>query len=761
MDFFKDMKELEKLFEDDETINEIKNIVMEIKKYDVYDILARISGLNLMSQNQNKSILLDGLIAAILCEKEEDYSSNFKMSSGKFRRLIEQLNNTNLAMSIEPNENVFVQNVMWMDNHTIFNGIDNTPAYNLQMLIDILFNYRNDFPEEYLQKVGKLIIMVLGMSDELAYRINVRFINIVPDEGKKVVLPDSSKIKEYANYVVFDEQRVQHLLGEYGDLLENIIISFGIGNVGSMKNRPFYCRPFIKNVKDKTIILLNVSLLPVFAFFQSLRIADEFGIKDKVVRRYNDCIWRNCNKSLKTLGHHEIKEGLLDIELLNNDYYKERIVSVYNNQLMLVVVVCDDAHNYTEDKMHDEYPDERHTLIFEEREKYYYKKMQQVEIGADDFYCMIILSVLGRGIALRPTKKFSTFETLKLNPFELHCISINERKEENFVPRYIRAKNKLKTHMSALFSELNAVSIYTSNEYSFYMSDAVNLSETIIFIAPGDSIDYIKKAIEKEAAILVESYEDGCKTRVELCDKIHNIYTELNMIEAKRSTICIHFSNCIIWITSDEVIEERDINLYFSIMDTLSFWLAECKMLIENMDLYDTLYHFNVVLAGDKKTYYYVPTEDIAVSDSINIEGNGRHYNLVWSPKAFGQMSCKTNAKEMELCQVVLDVLNQNTFKSYDYTENLVEIFNNKMKKKFFSSDVETTPYLKPIVFGNNRMVHREDEDYLLDIIGKFIVKTSGLFIVSESLISTQVYHQELKVVSKAELSVERIRSIG
>lgn len=735
MFFLKDMKELKSLFEDDETINAMENIVTEIKKYDVYDILARISGLNLIPQNQNKSILLDGIIAAILCEKEENYSSNYKMSSGKFRNLIEQLNNTNLAMSIDPNENVFVQNVMLMDNHTVFNGIDNTPAYNLQMLIDILFNYQNNFPEEYLQKVGKLIMMILELSDELAYRINVRFIDIVSDEGKKVVLPDSSKIKEYANYVVFDEQRVQHLLGDYGDLLENIIISFGIGNMGSMSNRPFYCRPFIRNVKEKTIILLNVSLLPAFAFFQSLRIAEEFEIKDKVVRRYNDYIWRDCNKSLKALGHHKIREDLLGIELLNNDYYKERIVTVYNNQLMLVVFVCDDAYNYTEDTMHDEYPDERHTLIFEERVEYYFEKMQQVEIGADDFYCMIIWSCIGREIGLRATKKPSTFEPLKINPFELHCISVNERKEENFVPRYIRAKNKLKTHMPALFSELNAVSIYTSNEYSFYMSDDFNLSETMLFVAPGDSIDYINQAIEKEDAILVESYEDGWKTRVESCDKIRNMYTELNMIETKRSTICVRFSNCIIWITSDEVVEELDINLYFSIMDTLSFWLAECKMIIENMDLYDTLYHFNVILDGDKKTYYYAPTEDIAVSDLINVEGNGRHYNLVWSPKAFGQMSCKTNAKEKELCQVVLDVLNKNTFESYDYTESLTTIFSNPMKKKFFSSDVETTPYLKPIVFGNNRMVHREDEDYLLDIIGKSVLKTGkwGYGIIPDS----------------------------
>ena len=54
------------IFESQETIDELKDISDEIKKYDVYDVLARISGLNLMPYNQNKSILLDSLIADII-----------------------------------------------------------------------------------------------------------------------------------------------------------------------------------------------------------------------------------------------------------------------------------------------------------------------------------------------------------------------------------------------------------------------------------------------------------------------------------------------------------------------------------------------------------------------------------------------------------------------------------------------------------------------------------------------------------------------
>lgn len=53
-------------------------------------------------------------------------------------------------------------------------------------------------------------------------------------------------------------------------------------------------------------------------------------------------------------------------------------------------------------------------------------------------------------------------------------------------------------------------------------------------------------------------------------------------------------------------------------------------------------------------------------------------------------------------------------------------------------------------------------EDLMIEYRLKNVAwKVNGLFIVSEPLISTQVYQQNLEVVSEAELSIERIRSIS
>lgn len=724
MDLFKDMMDFDDIFENQETLDEMKSIVNEVKKYDVYDVIARLSGLNLLSHNQNKSILLDALIAAIISEDKDSYNSGYKMSAGKFKKIIAQINETNLAMSIDPNENVFYQNIMLMDNFTVFNGIDNTPAYNLQMLIDILFNYKNDFPIEYIKRIGKLVMFTLGLSEEIAKRINVQENECVSDEGKTVIIPNSEIVKKYAECVVISEQKVQGFFKDYPDLLDEILMPFGSGSIGSMNNRPFFSKPFIRNSRDNTIILLNVSLLPNFLFFQAIKMASEFGIKDNVIKRYNDYIWRDCAKSLESLGHHKIKESAIGIELVNNDYYKERLVNVYNNQLMLVAFVCDDANDYTETTMHSEYPDERHTLLFEERMKYFLDVMKENGIERDNMYCMLIISGIGRGIGLRAANRPSAYNALHLNPFELHCIAINERHKKNFVPRYIRAKEKIHTQVPNLFSELNAVSIYTSNQYSFYMSDDFNPKDTRLIIAPGDSIEYINQAIKDEGAILVDSYEDGWKTQVVLCDTIRNMYTESRMLETRKSSLCIRYSNCVIWITSEEISEMVDVNLNFSIMDTISYWLAECKDIIESMELIDTLYHFTVILDGDKKTYYYAPNEDLVLSDLIKVEENGRHYNLIWTPKAYGQMSCKTNAKEKELCQIILDILNHNAYGSHDYTQKLDALFENPIRRKIFSLDFDEKPYLKPILFTKDRMVREEDEDYLLDMIGKAVLQS-------------------------------------
>lgn len=119
-------------------------------------------------------------------------------------------------------------------NYRVFNGIDSTLAYNLQALIKILFQYQNNFDEEYLKKVYRLFLLILGISEEIVKSLNLSLEDIKYDEQRKVILPSSDIVSKYAekadgrefeNWVtkelseIFMERKVSQTITEDAPLL--------------------------------------------------------------------------------------------------------------------------------------------------------------------------------------------------------------------------------------------------------------------------------------------------------------------------------------------------------------------------------------------------------------------------------------------------------------------------------------------------------------------------------------------------------------
>ena len=150
MNPFNPLSIVQSTFESADVQHELKELVEIIRAYDIYDFLRRLSALNLQKENQNRAVLLDALQSAILYNDETYYTSSAKMSAGKFSSIIKKMDSISLVHAIDPNENVFTQNVMLYDNYTVFNGIDSYPAYRLQMLCEIFFGFKNSFPLEYI-----------------------------------------------------------------------------------------------------------------------------------------------------------------------------------------------------------------------------------------------------------------------------------------------------------------------------------------------------------------------------------------------------------------------------------------------------------------------------------------------------------------------------------------------------------------------------------------------------------------------------------
>ena len=51
--------------------------IEEIKRYDVFDIIARLAGTTIESRNQNKTLFIDTLIDEITSLQRLDFQNNF------------------------------------------------------------------------------------------------------------------------------------------------------------------------------------------------------------------------------------------------------------------------------------------------------------------------------------------------------------------------------------------------------------------------------------------------------------------------------------------------------------------------------------------------------------------------------------------------------------------------------------------------------------------------------------------------------------
>jgi len=313
------------------------------------------------------------------------------------------------------------------------------------------------------------------------------------------------------------------------------------------------------------------------------------------------------------------------------------------------------------------------------------------------------------------------YKPFALNPYDLRCIAINEKSDAVFLPRYIRARSKLHSGAPNLFSELNSIEIYVNNHYSFYLNDDFNPKNSMLYIAPGDSIDYIIRAVNKEKKHSVVSFKDGHFTEVELVDEARNIFAD-SVFDVPRASLLAEFPNVIIWIYSPEIEEIEGLNLYFSIVDAISYWLGECKEIIERYNFAFNVIKLQMKLTGNLQEYYYKIEEFMNWKDGVSFEINENEVTITWTPAAFRILSCKDNSIERQMIESILDVLGNLTSEGNIEKKQLENIFAIPFKKKFFAHDYINNPYLKPLSDKNFREIKSEDENELLDDVGSAVL---------------------------------------
>lgn len=533
---------------------------------------------------------------------------------------------------------------MYYDNYLIFSGIEYTPAYCLQQLINTLRYNKEKYDKEYLDRIDRVILLCLQITDDVAKKENYNMESLEHIEVNDIKIPNSNTLKRLKDHLLIDNEIVFKLLDEkdveevYSDFQKN-----DSNKVLTADYHQFLFSPFIKIDDDKALIL-NISALGTFAIQRVLMMSKEYDLFKELMNDYNEVVWRNVKRSFERLGHRKLDLEQFGLSPLNESFYKDALLSVYNNQIMVVHFICDDGKQLEQESFYGIYPFVECQETITERSKEVFNKLKDSLVDAKDIYQIYIISVLGRRVQIQ-LSKLAYFDPIRLNPYELNCIAINESKEEAFLLKYIKAKNKLLPGSNYLTTELNPIEIYVNSDYSFYVNDDFNPRKTFLYVAPEDSIECTIRALKKENRHLVDSYNEGCMSEVFFTDPNRNMYTDMNFSEL-RSRILTKFSNLNLWVYSVEVDNMKVFEMYSFFIDALTYWLYECgKELIEKSSFVVKSYNILLELEGNIDDCYLKKNDIGTWKDYVEIYHTYEGLHIIFQPAAyrlFGKPSSET-----------------------------------------------------------------------------------------------------------------------
>ena len=706
----------EKLFSGDSSI--LSSIIDDLAPYDIFDFIARVSSLNLMIENQNKSTILDALVAGILSRPRDCYQGKAKMSSGKFRNIINRLESMGMKQLVDPAENAFIERVRYYGNYWIFPGINYAPAHTLQGFLNVLYLRGLQFNDAFTNKARQLVNCVLHISDVTAHILGYGLETLDHVEQAFVKLPDSKQSELLKNCVYLRHALIEELIDD-PQLRQCLFIDFEekeLSQVITGEFQEFFAHPFL-NVDDETILLLNPSVLVPFLVHQIILLADSYGEKCHLIDAYNNEIWQACKNDLRELGHKKILESEYGIELINNQHRKEIIMTVGNNKLLFVHFVCDAGGDYNTKSMFGQHMIAADIPAIHDRVKYFIDKLPMAE--KDNIYQLVILNTFGRTIGCETTAAEAHY-SIPLSPFELHCVAVNEHGRDEFIPRYINAKRKLTLMLPpTTVSELNSIEIYTSSDYSFYLSDDYDPKVMSTFFAPGDSLDYVLRAVKKEDRHLTSFYDGVHLSDVVLNDPVRNIYFTKSAGKTP-PVLLVKFNDVNIWLTVGDLTSGEKADVLYSIIDTISYWLAEAKEIVNWMTFRSDAIRINVDLSAPIDQYYHMIQNRGDFLSGIEYSSFGNTLNMIWHPEAYQLLGERTNNTEKILIKSIFEELAQ-----LNQTEACLELldalFANPLKTKVYEINSANTPYMIP-TGGLVHAISAEEEHQLLDEIGSYFL---------------------------------------
>lgn len=701
---------------DKKKIEELKN---EIKNYNIYDFLLGISALNLIPENQSKSIIFNTVISAALSIPITDYNMNNKISMGKFKSIVKKFENLDIKRNIDPPEFPFIQKVIFYKNYDLFMGVNNVSNLDIQSFLYTLKKNNNNLTEPNLKRINTYIEMLLNISTNISSKLKIKsMLKSNHSYDDDIIFPNSNEFKFLKEILIqnvndylhlkLDNESFDSLFFEHCDSIYSDYLDFD--------NQYYYFHPLLKISSDE-FFPLDITIFPLLLMNKICSIILNDKNSQILVSDYINITKREIVEYYHMMGCYKINASKHDIQLLDNINYTEQIFSNGNDNIIISISPIDNGDNYSKDKIVS-------TFKMKMDDQFIYNHLKEVvsklnDIGTPNDKIMIIVTPFSMGRNFIFEVPNVGIETLSLHKYELRAISINETSQNMFLKRYLISKNKIKI-MPSLFSELNLISMYIEKDYSFYFDDNIDMKETSLHYLGEYSSSYIEKADRKENKHLVSSYDKNYN-----CEVIKNdddIYIVNDHFRDKCLKICVEKENKLVWIITDIIDDVNSLGLYKNTMDYISYWF--------NIYLDDFKGNFNVTIKlklNDEITKYFISQNIDEMSDALKISEGIENIIFDFYPSIMTILNCEDNLNEKKLFIYMVKELEQ-ILKINLYNNEIIEkIFANPNRKRSVTLRCEEFAYLKPFRDNKERLINAADVNIILDEIGLLVKNKKNL----------------------------------
>lgn len=705
-----------------------------------------------MPENADRAVRFE-----VIAHVAGSISQDTKQSCIKLNRLKQVFNSGVLASpevvkDEDPHEFAFTESFAFFDgSYTVFPGVADDTTFILRHLLGAIFRQRHLLTSEaFLEQAFNLTRGILLLSDEIARRAKLgRGLDPSYAPERPVAFPSLGRLSELKNAVNFSRAEMEILLGSGGlslSVLNDLTIPLGTINFQAyrLNKGELFARPIIQ-AGDQYIVTLPGRLLTALSH-ALINLAVRANVKDEVVTRYTQSVWRTVLENLYYLNIQQ--EARMMWEHPQPPDLADGVFGLDTDKVLYVILATDSLTEYDADDAFGQWQTGELSRRLESRIQKAISYLFSLPQPPNEVMVLELMQGVGRGYAL-PIRRPQGASFLLMGAADLQTIAQLEGGKDLILYKYAQAARRIRqTTRIGKASELDEFYLFRKNGYSYYVSDEERY--THISVLPGYAGDLRQELRQLRDWHPVRSYRRG---RVVDLTEITLLYSDsrIPIYISKDSLdgaveILVKGSPLPIWITVSpfESDAQRSLrNVYAQFAEAIGYWLwqfmtsltpalsvikSECPHILIEIRIERAEEWENAPDASD--------TSDSAEEPAIVVKGlpGQAKLNVTLTPAINPLIERADNSGEREMMRHVLSGLHDllPTEQRATLTDETINSIIDRhaplgVKKKLLFFDARAVPDIDPRGLPKYRSIQKADENELLDELGDFLAESEGL----------------------------------